>query len=659
MHVIGNISIYVAFILSIYALIVFVIGIRRQNQRLVDSGKGATLSIFILTSIAVAIMLVALGTSQFQFEFVAMVTSTDLPLIYKLTALWAGNAGSILLWTFLLTLYSVVIMYSKRMQKNPMTPYVLAVMVVNMIFFYFLLSFITQPFTILDVVPDEGRGLNPMLQDPGMIIHPVLIYLGYVGITVPFAFAMASLMLKNPDAFWVQISRRYTLFAWLFLTLGNVIGGYWAYNELGWGGYWAWDPVENASFMPWLTITALLHSIIIQERKNMLKAWNYSLIIISYGLAIFGTFLVRSGVLTSVHAFAETNLGTYFLVFMSFMILVAILMLINRYQFIQEKSGQIESFISKESSFLLNNLILIGGTFAVFWGTIFPLVSEAVTGKKVTVGIPFFNTVMSPIMLGLLLLIAICPAISWQGSTLKDLRKNFVIPAVISVVVAIVLIVFGIREAYPVLAIAVVSFLILTHIAEFIKGTRGRMKATGEPIPLAFIRLVTRSRRRHGGYIVHIGIAIIAFGIVGSSFDIERLATLKEGETMEIGNYVLTYEELDFDLDGRKKTVFANISIEKGGKHLGYIQPVRAIFPNWEEPSTDVAIRSTLKEDLYIVLNGWEEDRRATLQVKVNPLVKWIWVGTVVIFLGTLLAIWGGRYAPVVPAYKGTQRKVH
>lgn len=659
MHIIGNVSIYLAFALSIYALIVFIIGIKTENQKLVDSGKGATLSVFILTLISISLMLVALATSQFQFEFVATVTSTDLPLIYKLTALWAGNAGSLLLWTFFLTLYSVFIMYSKKMKKNPMTPYVLTVMVINMVFFYFLLSFITQPFTLLENVPAEGRGLNPMLQDPGMIIHPVLIYLGYVGITVPFAFAMASLILKNSDAFWIQVSRRYTLFAWLFLTLGNVIGGYWAYNELGWGGYWAWDPVENASFMPWLIITAYLHSVIIQERKNMLKAWNYSLIIIAYGLAIFGTFLVRSGVLTSVHAFAETDLGTYFLIFMAVMILVATLILINRYQSIQEHSGQIESFVSKESSFLLNNLILVGGTFAVFWGTIFPLVSEAFTGQKVTVGIPFFNTVMSPIMLGLLLLIAICPVISWQGSTLKELGKSFILPAIISIVIAVLLIVFGIRETYPILAIAVVAFLILTHIGEFIKGTRARQKATGEVAPLALVRMTWRSRRRHGGYIVHIGIAIIAFGIAGSAFDIEKMATLHEGETMEIGNYILTYEELDFDLDGRKKTVFANIAIEKGGKDLGYIQPVRAIFPNFDEPSTDVAIRSTLKEDLYIVLNGWEEDRRATLQVKVNPLVKWIWVGSVVIMLGTILAIWGGRYAPVVPAYKGTQRKVH
>lgn len=659
MDVIGNVTIYASFALSLYALIALIIGIKKQNQRFIDSGKGATFSVFLLTAIAVAIMLTALATSQFKFEFVAMVTSTDLPLIYKLTALWAGNAGSILLWTFLLTLYAVLVMFSKKMQKNPMTPYVLVVMTINMIFFTFLLSFVTKPFNVLAEVPTEGRGLNPMLQDPGMIIHPVLIYLGYVGITVPFAFAIASLILKNSDAFWVQATRRFTLFAWLFLTFGNVIGGYWAYNELGWGGYWAWDPVENASFMPWLILTAYLHSIIIQERKNMLKAWNYSLIIIAYGLAIFGTFLVRSGVLTSVHAFAETNLGTYFLVFMAFMVVCAILILINRYQLIQQQSGQIESFISKESSFLLNNLILVGGTFAVFWGTIFPLISEVFTGQKVTVGVPFFNTVMSPIMLGLLLLIAICPAISWQGSTVKDLWKNFMLPAAISVTIAILLIVFGIREAYAIIAIAVVSFLILTHIVEFIKSTRARMKATGEAAPIAFGRMFIRSRRRHGGYIVHIGIAIIAFGIVGQNFDVEKLVTLKEGESLKIGNYELIYEELDFDLEGRKKTVYANIAVEKNGKHVGYIQPVRAIYPNWEEPSTDVAIRSTLKEDLYVVLNGWEEDRRATLQVKINPLVKWIWVGSVVILIGTLFAVWGGRYAPVVPPYKGAQRKVY
>lgn len=659
MHIIGNVTIYLALILAIYAFLVLVLGIKKQNQRLIDSGKGATLSIFILASISVALMLALLGTGQFQFEFVYQYTSTDLPLIYKLTALWAGNAGSLLLWTFLLTLFSVIILYSKKLKETPMIPYVLVFMMLNIIFFYLIVGFVTKPFTLLDEVPVEGRGLNPMLQDPGMIIHPVLIYLGYVGLTVPFSFAMASLILRNTDSYWIQITRRWTMFAWLFLTLGNVIGGYWAYTELGWGGYWAWDPVENASFMPWLTVTAFLHSVMIQERKKMLKAWNYSLIIISYGLALFGTFLVRSGILTSVHAFAESNLGTYFLIFMATMIFISLYILMNRYQFIQKESGQIEAFISKESSFLINNLILVGGTFAVFWGTIFPLVSEAITGNKVTVGIPFFNTVMSPIMLSLLLLIAICPVISWQRSSAKSLLKDFLIPAVISVVIFVLLFLFGIRDAYPIISFTIIAFLILTHIAEFIRGTKARQKATNESLIVAFFRMIVRSRRRHGGYIVHIGIAIIAFGIVGSNFDIERLETLAEGESMTIGDYVLTYEKLSQDIEGRKKTVFANIAVEKNGKHVGYIRPERAIFPNWDEPSTEVAVRSTLKEDLYVVLNGWEEDRRATLQVKINPLVKWIWIGSAVVVFGTIFAIWGGRYGQVAPKYTGTVRKVY
>lgn len=659
MHIIGNVTIYLALILAIYAFLVLVLGIKKQNQRLIDSGKGATLSIFILASISVALMLALLGTGQFQFEFVYQYTSTDLPLIYKLTALWAGNAGSLLLWTFLLTLFSVIILYSKKLKETPMIPYVLVFMMLNIIFFYLIVGFVTKPFTLLDEVPVEGRGLNPMLQDPGMIIHPVLIYLGYVGLTVPFSFAMASLILRNTDSYWIQITRRWTMFAWLFLTLGNVIGGYWAYTELGWGGYWAWDPVENASFMPWLTVTAFLHSVMIQERKKMLKAWNYSLIIISYGLALFGTFLVRSGILTSVHAFAESNLGTYFLIFMATMIFISLYILMNRYQLIQKESGQIEAFISKESSFLINNLILVGGTFAVFWGTIFPLVSEAITGNKVTVGIPFFNTVMSPIMLSLLLLIAICPVISWQRSSAKSLLKDFLIPAVISVVIFVLLFLFGIRDAYPIISFTIIAFLILTHIAEFIRGTKARQKATNESLIVAFFRMIVRSRRRHGGYIVHIGIAIIAFGIVGSNFDIERLETLAEGESMTIGDYVLTYEKLSQDIEGRKKTVFANIAVEKNGKHVGYIRPERAIFPNWDEPSTEVAVRSTLKEDLYVVLNGWEEDRRATLQVKINPLVKWIWIGSAVVVFGTIFAIWGGRYGQVAPKYTGTVRKVY
>ncbi|WP_332888666.1 heme lyase CcmF/NrfE family subunit [Salipaludibacillus keqinensis] len=656
---IGNVSIYLALLLSIYAFIAFVLGIKKQDQRLIDSGKGATMGIFILASISMTLMFYLLGSSQLQFQYVYQYSSTDLPIIYKLAALWAGNAGSLLLWTFFLAMYSAMVAFSKKMKRNPMTPYIVSILMLNVIFFYLILSFVTQPFTLMDGIPPEGRGLNPMLQDPGMIFHPVTLYLGYVGLAVPFAFAIASLIVKNMDAFWIQMTRRWTIIAWGFLTLGNVIGGYWAYMELGWGGYWAWDPVENASFMPWLTVTAYLHSVMIQERKNMLKIWNLSLIILSYSLTLFGTFLVRSGVLTSVHAFGETNLGAYFLVFMAFMVLLSMYVLMSRYHLIKQDTGQFESFVSKESSFLVNNLIILGATFAVFWGTVFPLVSEAVTGTKVTVGVPFFNTVMSPILLALLFIMAICPLIAWQRSSLKNIRDNFLIPAIISLVIAGVVVAMGIRDAYPVIAFAIISFMVLTHLVEFIRGTKARRKVTKEAYPVALVRLMVRSRRRYGGYIVHLGIALIAFGIVGSNFDIERMETLRIGESMEIDRYTLTYEALDQRSDGVNDVVYASLLLEQDGENLGYIQPERMFYLNWEEPSTEVAVRSTLREDLYVVLSAWEEDQRATFQVKVNPLVKWIWIGSYVLIIGAIFAIWGGRYGQVSPRYAGPERKVH
>ncbi|SDZ67182.1 cytochrome c-type biogenesis protein CcmF [Evansella caseinilytica] len=659
MYILGNLSIYFALILSVYAFIVFVLGIKRQDQRLIDSGRGATLAVFILASVSMLLMFIMLGTSQFQFQYVYQYTSSDLPLLYKLSALWAGNAGSLLLWTFFLTMYSAMVAYSFKMKRNPLTPYIVAIMTLNTIFFYLILGFVTKPFVLLDGVPLEGRGLNPMLQDPGMILHPVTIYLGYVGLVVPFAFAIASLILKNMDSFWIKMTRRWTIIAWLFLTLGNVIGGYWAYTELGWGGYWAWDPVENASFMPWLTVTAYLHSVMIQERKNMLKIWNLSLIILSYALTLFGTFLVRSGVLTSVHAFGETNLGAYFLIFMAFMVIFSMYILMSRYHLIKKDTGQFESFFSKESSFLVNNLILVGGTFAVFWGTIFPLVSEAVRGTKVTVGIPFFNTVMSPILLALLFVMAICPLIAWQRSSMKNIRDNFLIPAIISLVIAGLLVVMGIRDAYPVISFGIIAFMVLTHIVEFIRGTKARRKVTQESVPVALYRLLIRSRRRYGGYIVHLGIAIMAFGIVGANFDIERLETLSVGESVILGDYTITYEGLSQRSEGVNDIVFANMKVEKNGKQLGYMQPERMFYLNWEEPSTNVAVRSTLSEDLYIVLSAWESDQRATFKFKINPLVKWIWIGTYVLIIGAVFAIWKGRYGNVVPRYSGPQRKVH
>ncbi|WP_102345483.1 heme lyase CcmF/NrfE family subunit [Bacillus sp. Marseille-P3661] len=659
MYIIGNAIIYLGFAISIYAIIAFIVGIRKQNQKWINSGKNSVLVMFFLTSIAMTLLFYALGTSQMQFKYVSGYTSSDLPLIYKLCALWAGNAGSLLLWTFFLTMYNAMITFSNKMKGNPMVPYISSILLGNTIFFYFVLLTTAKPFELNETIPTEGKGLNPMLQDPGMILHPVTLYLGYVGMAVPFAFAIAALILKNVDSFWIKMTRRWTLLAWLFLTLGNVIGGWWAYLELGWGGYWAWDPVENASFMPWLTVTAFLHSVMIQERKQMLKVWNLSLIILSYALTLFGTFLVRSGVLTSVHAFGDSNLGTYFLIFMAFAVIFALYVMMSRYHLLKKDSGQFESFLSKESSFLINNLILVGATFAVFWGTIFPLVSEAVRGTKVTVGVPFFNTVMSPILLALLFVMAVCPLIAWQKSTVKNLQKNFLIPAILSIVVAVLLFVFGVRGSYPLISFSIVAFMLLTHLLEVYRGILARRSVTKESYPVALAMLMSKNRRRYGGYIVHFGIALMAIGIIGTqNFDVETMKTIRIGESIEVLDYKIIYKELAQKREGINDIVYAVLAVEKDGKYIGDVQPEKIFFGSWDQPSTNVALLSSWEEDLYTVISAWEQDKRATFVIRINPLVKWIWTGGIVVIFGTLFAILGGKYNQITPRYTGADRKV-
>lgn len=659
MYLLGNTAIFLGLMLSVYSMTVMILGIVRQNQRMVDSGKGGVLAVFILAALTMLIMFYLLGTSQFQYQFVNDYTSSDLPLVYKLSALWAGNAGSLMLWLFFLTMYTLMVVYSRKMQHNPMVPYVASIMLANTVFFFFILAFVAKPFVLLDHVPMDGRGLNPLLQNPGMMIHPVTTYLGYVGLAIPFAFAMAALILKNMDDFWIRMTRRWTIIAWLFLTLGNLFGGQWAYMELGWGGYWAWDPVENASFMPWLTATAFLHSVMIQERKNMLKIWNISLIIVSYALTLFGTFLVRSGVLTSVHAFANSSLGTWFLMFLAFAVFFSLYVLMNRYHMLKQDTGQFESLISKESSFLINNLLLVGSAFAVLWGTVFPLVSEAVRGTKVTVGLPFFNTVQAPILISLMFVLAVCPLIAWQRSTAKNLMKNFLIPALLSLAVCGILLILGMRKTYAIISYGVVCFMLITHFIEFYRGVKARRKMTGEGRLKALYNLMTRNRRRYGGYIVHFGIALIALGIIGSqNFDQQTMKTVQMGKSFEIGSYTLTYENLGETKEGNNTVIYAELSVLRSGKPIGLVRPEKIFYGNWEESSTEVGLLSSLKEDLYVVLSAWEQDGRATFIAKVNPMVNWIWFGGIVIMMGTLFALWSGKYGNITPKYSGSQRKV-
>ncbi|WP_053360344.1 heme lyase CcmF/NrfE family subunit [Bacillus sp. FJAT-27251] len=643
MYLIGSITLYLGIAIAAYSIIANLIGIKKQSSRWLESARGGVLSLVFVSLIASFLLLYLLATSQFQFEYVAAYTSRNLPLVYKLTAFWAGNAGSLLLWTVLICGYTGILVFSRE-KNNPMMPYVSVILLLNILFFFTVMVLGGNPFAMTEMIPADGKGLNPMLQHPGMILHPVTLYLGYVGLAVPFAFAIAALILKRMDAEWIKLTRRWTITAWLFLTLGNMIGGWWAYLELGWGGYWAWDPVENASFLPWLTVSAFLHSVMIQERKGMLKTWNISLIIISYILTLFGTFLVRSGVLTSVHAFGSGPLGTYFLIFMSFMMLLSIYIVMTRYQLIKKDTLPIESYFSKESSFLLNNLILVAGAFAVFWGTMYPLISETVSGTKINVGAPYFNSVMSPILLLLILLMAVCPLIAWQKATVERFLKNALWPFAAGMAVAIILVAFGVRGTFAIIGLASTVFMFATHIQEFVQGTMARIKATKENALTAAYRLTRKNQRRYGGYIVHMGIAVIAIGVISShAYSEEVLKTMETGESLAIGDYELTFKGLSEHTKNGNGIVAAELETVYKGKKAGTIKPEKIFYETWPEPSTEVAIKTNFTEDLYVVLSSWENRDKVTLQVKVNPFVSWIWTGGIIMVLGTAVALIGGK----------------
>ncbi|MFQ6032889.1 MAG: heme lyase CcmF/NrfE family subunit, partial [Candidatus Zixiibacteriota bacterium] len=505
-------------------------------------------------------------------------------------------------------------------------------------FFILLLVFSTSPFERLSFRPQDGQGLNPMLQNPGMVIHPPTLYLGYVGFTIPFAFALAALITGRLGSQWITSTRRWTLFSWFFLTLGNLFGAQWAYVELGWGGYWAWDPVENASFMPWLVGTAYLHSVMIQERRGMLKIWNMILIFITFALTIFGTFITRSGIISSVHSFGLSNLGPLFLIFLGITLLVSFWLLLKRWNNLKSEN-QLDSLLSRESSFLFNNLILLGLAFAVFWGTIFPIISEAVKGVKITVGPPFFNQVSVPIALMLLLLTGLCPLVGWRRTSANSLRRNFRYPTAAAVVGGGMLFSLGIRQFYPLVSFILCIFVATSIVIEFYRGTRARQKITGARFLKALYTLMARNKRRYGGYIIHLGMVMIFVGITGSSaFKSSVQTTLKKGESVKIKNYEIKYENLSQYPTKNKLIVSATLAVFNNGKRIDTLTPAKEFYSRREQPSTEVDIRSTLKEDLYTILVSHDQDS-ATFKILVNPLVKWFWIGGYVLTFGTIIAM--------------------
>jgi len=642
MYQIGNVCVYFAFFLSLYTVASSLIGARYKHRDLVESGRNSAISIFILLIIVSLSLVYELINTNFNLRYVALNTSTDLPTIYRFTALWAGQAGSLLLWCLVLSFFSSIVVFFSNKRDLDYQPYVVVVLYTVLAFFLYLITFVENPFALLPFTPNEGRGLNPILQNGYMAIHPVTLYLGYVGLTIPFAFGMAALISGRLSDAWIRHSRRWTILAWTFLSVGLLLGARWAYLELGWGGYWAWDPVENAAFMPWLTATAFLHSVMIQERNGMLRKWNIILLIITFFLTLFGTFITRSGIISSVHSFAQSDIGPLFLGFISFVLIFSFGMFLYRRKELESEEN-FDSIISRESAFIFNNLLFLGAAFTVFLGTIFPIISEAVMGEKILVGPPFFNKVNVPIGLVLIFLMGVGPLISWRKATPENLKKNFLVPLIVGLIVGTVLFALKIRDITALLSFSFCGFVVGTVVTEFYKGVSVR-SSRGENIFVSLTTMISRNNRRYGGYIVHLGVVLIVIGITASStFNSEVQATLNTGESFAVGEYELTFVKLETYTNDAKNGTKAVLLLSTGGKTIDTVYPEKNIYRyegNREiNKETEVSLRSTYKDDLYIILSNVNSNTNATFRAIINPMVSWIWAGGFVVLFGALITM--------------------
>ncbi|NOY87730.1 MAG: heme lyase CcmF/NrfE family subunit [Deltaproteobacteria bacterium] len=641
---IGNYSQLLALFFSLTTIALLLTGIMKNDFRFIMSGRRALVTVAFFTSTASIALVYLFFTNNFQVEYVASYSNRALPLFYKATAFWAGQKGSLLFWAWILSLFSAVVVYNTRDEiDSKATPYIYTVLAATLVFFLALITFVTNPFDLLRFIPPDGKGLNPMLQNPGMIFHPPTLFLGYVGFTIPFAYAIAAMASGNLDESWLKKTRVWNILAWVFLTIGILLGGQWAYVELGWGGYWAWDPVENASFIPWLVATAFIHTAIIQERRNIMKVWNMTLILLTFVLSLFGTYLVRSGILQSVHDFGATGLGGYFLVFMGVVLIGGFSLIASSYRKLRSEKV-LESYLSRESTFLFNNVILLALAFSTLFGTLFPLISEAVTGNKITVSMPFFNRVNTPLFLALLLVTGLCPLIGWRKASADNLKKNFMLPFLAMIAGTIILLVAGIREFYPLVAFSLCIFVAVTILREFWTGAKARGKLKGEPLIVAFPRLLWRMRRRYGGFIAHLGLVLMVIGITGSNaYKLENQATLTKGQTLNVGAYSLRYDRIGKWREWNREVYAATLSVFKNGTSLGTIRPEKRFYVNAQQPTTEVSLRSTLLEDLYVTMPAIGRNWDITLKVMVNPLLQWVWIGGFTMVAGGLIAIIPGR----------------
>jgi cytochrome c-type biogenesis protein CcmF len=647
----GHPALIAALLFAVVAVALSVAGARKERRDLAEAGMRAVYATCAFTVIAVAALVTALYAHDFSIAYVASYSSRSLSGLFTFSALWGGMEGSLLFWTLLLTVFSTIALRQAQARNSRLVAWTAAVLGVIMIFFLLLLVIPANPFMRLATIPVDGQGLNPLLQSPGMVIHPPLLYTGFVGFSIPFAFAMAALLSGHLDDQWFTSTRRWTLFAWSALSIGIVLGGAWAYTELGWGGYWAWDPVENASFLPWLTATAFLHSVVIQEKRRMFKVWNVSLILLTYTLAVFGTFLTRSGILSSIHTFTEGPIGKWFLPFLGLMLLGGIGIIAARYESLRS-SNRFDSLLSRESAFLANNVLFAAAAFTILWGTIYPVIAEVITGTRLTVGPPFFNSVFLPIGLALVGLTGIGPLVSWRRTSKKAFGRIVRVPLAAGAIVAIALGLLGVHSVGALLAFSLCTFTAVAIGGEFARGSRTYRKR-GAAWPRALEQTLTRNRRRYGGYIVHLGVILIVIGLSGAAFKTERHALLTQGESMTVGSYTLKYTGLTHSTTPEKEIFRTSIDVSRDGSHVTTLYPERNFHIAQQQPQSEVAIRTTPVEDLYLVVTSIDQDGAAAVRAFINPLTWWIWVGAGVMLLGITVVLLGN--APIaVPA---TERK--
>ena len=639
----GAFLLLLTFVTAAYAVAASVAGARRRNSRLIESGIGAFYTVAALMTVASGVIIHAFVTGDYSIRYVQRYSDSVQPLFYKITSYWGGLDGSVMFWVFLLSLFGSVAVKVNRERHRELIPYVVAVIGAVEMFFLFLMIIHNNPFAMyLTETPTDGRGLNPLLQNFYMAIHPPTMYLGFVGMTIPFAFGMAALFTGHLDDSWLRAVRRWTMISWFFLALGLVLGMIWAYEELGWGGYWGWDPVENAGALPFFTATAFLHSVMVQERRGMLRVWNVSLVIITFLLTIVATFLTRSGIVQSVHAFGEDpELARHFVIFMISTTVFCFGWVIYRLPFLKARH-ELDSWASKEAAFLANNWVLLFSALFILFATLFPTITEAINGERLTVGPPFFNRWMVPIGLILLVLTGTGPLLAWRKSTIANMRVSFFWPITCAVVVGGTLFALGVRVWSSGICFALCAYVMGTLGQEMIRGANVRRGMTGSDILTAMIGLVARNKRRYGGYLVHVGVVLIFLGFAGEGFSRDEQLLLKPGEEATVGDYTLRLDAIRVTDDGQKQMITGHITVkDKTGAVIDQMRPAKWFFrKHEEEPTTEVAIRRSIAEDLYIVMPAFEiEEQTASVEVHINPLVNWIWFGFGILTIGTGIAL--------------------